>query len=96
MFREAELKDPNCNRKAVPLDKRRTNLISTKGIKVFADFLRRAGITSKNLSFKSFRQQPRVPAQFPRDQGKGAHAGYGPPGFLVAHALRLPLGMGIP
>jgi hypothetical protein len=55
-FREAELKDPNCNRKAVPLDKRRTHLISTKGIKVFADFLRRAGITSKNLSFKSFRQ----------------------------------------
>ena len=39
---------------------------------------------------------PRVPAQLPRDQGKGAHADDGPPGFLVAHALRLPLGMGIP
>ena len=57
MFRESELKDPNCNREAVPLDKTRTKHISKKGIDLFNAFLRRAGITSREYSFKSFRQQ---------------------------------------
>jgi hypothetical protein len=57
MFRESELKNPNCNREAVPLDKTRTKHISKKGIDLFNAFLRRAGITSREYSFKSFRQQ---------------------------------------
>jgi hypothetical protein len=56
VFREDELRDPNCNRKPVLLDGSRKKLIRTKGINLFNDFLTRAGITSQEVSFKSFRQ----------------------------------------
>jgi hypothetical protein len=56
VFREDELQDPNCNRKPVLLDGSRKKYIRTKGINLFNEFLTRAGITSQEVSFKSFRQ----------------------------------------